>query len=78
MSVIVVDEKYRVLLPRGVRERLGISKGDRLLAIPLSGGILLLTLKGKRFAGYLKGFVYNEEEHEASRYLFGGRTECRS
>jgi len=77
--VVVVDDKHRVLLTREVREKAGISKGDRLLAIPFSGGVILVALKGKRFAGYLKDFIYDEEAHEATRYLFkGGCRECQS
>ena len=41
--------------------------------------MILVALKGKRFAGYLKDFIYDEEAHEATRYLLeGGRGECRS
>ena len=79
MSVVVVDDKHRVLLTREVRERAGISRGDRLLAIPFSGGVVLVALRGKKFAGYLRDFVYDEEAHEATRYLLGGgRERCRS
>jgi len=79
MSVVVVDDKHRVLLTREVRKKAGISKGDRLLAIPFSGGVTLVVLGHKRFAGYLRDFVYDEEAHEASEYLFGeGRKECQS
>jgi len=73
MSVVVVDDKYRVHLPRRVRERVGISKGSRLLIIPFHEGLILIALKGKKFAGYLKDFVYDEEAHEATKYLFRGR-----
>ena len=70
MSVVVVDDKNRISLTRELREKVGISKGDRLLAVPLGGAILLIPLRGKKFAGYLKDFVYDEKAHEASRYLF--------
>jgi len=78
MSVVVVDDKNRISLTRELREKIGISKGDRLLAVPFGGAILLIPLRGKKFAGYLKDFIYDEEAHEASRYLFGGRGACRS
>ena len=77
--MVVIDDKRRIVLTREVRERAGISKGDRLLAIPFSRGVILVALKGKRFAGYLKDFIYDEEAHEATRYLLGGgRRECQS
>jgi len=78
MSVVVVDDKNRISLARELRERVGISKGDRLLAVPFGGAILLIPLKDRRFVGYLKDFTYDEGAHEASRYLFGGRKTCRS
>ena len=68
---MVVDDEHRVHLTRELREKAGISKGDRLLAIPFSGGIILVALKGRKFAGYLKDFVYDEEAHEATKHLVG-------
>ena len=77
--MVMVDDKHRVLLTREVRKKAGISKGDRLLAIPFSGGVTLVVLGHKRFAGYLQDLVYDEEAHEAAKYLFGeGRKECQS
>jgi len=70
MSLVTVDEKYRVLLNKEIREKVGISKGDKLIAIPIHNGILLLSLKGKSFTQYLKGFNFKEEAHEASKFLF--------
>jgi len=31
--------------------------------------VILVALKGKRFAGYLKDFIYDEEAHEAIAHL---------
>ena len=70
MSVVVVDERYRIVLNRKLRQIVGVTKGDKLLAIPYKDGVLLLSLKGKRFAGSLKAFRYIEERHEASERLF--------
>ncbi len=70
MSIVVVDEKYRILLGKQLRQTAGVRKGDRLIAIPYKDGVTLLSLKGKRFTASLKGFGYTEEQHEASRYLF--------
>jgi bifunctional DNA-binding transcriptional regulator/antitoxin component of YhaV-PrlF toxin-antitoxin module len=71
MSVLVLDEKYRVLLDKKLREKIGLKKGDVLLAIPYSGGVLLARIKGKSFVGSLNDFKYDEKLHEASKYLFG-------
>ncbi len=65
-----MDDRYRVLLDREVREYLKVQPGDRVLAIPYSDGVLIASLKGKRFTTSLTGFHYREESHEASRFLF--------
>ncbi|RLF14308.1 MAG: hypothetical protein DRJ97_06480 [Thermoprotei archaeon] len=78
MSVVVVDGKYRVLLNKEVRRRAGIERGEELLAIPFRGGVVLLSLKGRRFEGSLDGFGFDEERHEASKYLFRVDERCRS
>jgi len=71
MSLVVVDSKYRVTLGREVRSKAGIDKGDKLIAIPFKGGIVLVSIKGKSFKGCLDGFGFREEKHEATRYLLG-------
>jgi len=68
---VVVDSKYRVVLERKVRAAAGISKGERLIAIPFQGGVILASAAGKKFAGSLRGFGFREEDHEATRFLAG-------
>lgn len=70
MGVVRVDDRYRVLLDREARKLLKVEPGDKLLAIPFSEGVLITSLKGKRFKTSLPGFRYREEVHEASRFLF--------
>ncbi len=70
MLTVIVDDKYRIVIPSEIRKIVGISKGDRVLVLPFAGGILLLNLKDKRFEGSLRGFKFVEEMHEASRALF--------
>ena len=69
MAVLKVDDRYRVLLDREVRELLKVEPGDEVLAIPHSEGVLIAPLKGRKFKTSLSGFKYREESHEASRYL---------
>ncbi len=69
MAVLKVDDRYRVLLDKEVRELLKVAPGDKVLAIPYSEGVLITALKGKRFKTSLAGFRYREENHEASKYL---------
>ena len=70
MAVLRVDDRYRVLLDKEVRELLKVAPGDKVLAIPYSEGVLITTLKGRKFKTSLTGFRYREASHEASRYLF--------
>ena len=42
VEVVVVDGKGRVVIPREVRERLGLSKGSRLLLVELGGDTIVL------------------------------------
>ncbi len=70
LAVLKVDDRYRVLLDKEVRELLRIAPGDEVLAIPYSEGVLITSLKGKRFKTFLTGFRFREERHEASKYLF--------
>ncbi len=65
-----VDDRYRVLLDSEVRQLLKVNPGDKVLAIPYTGGVLITSLKGKKFTTSLPGFRYKENSHEASRYLF--------
>ena len=70
MGQVALDDKYRVVLDRKTREVAGIRKGDRLVAIPFKGGVVLVAPRGRKFAGSLKGFGFTEEKHEASRFIF--------
>ena len=70
MAVLKVDDRYRVVLDKEVRDFLKVRPGDKVLAIPHSGGVLIASLKGEKFKTSLTGFKYEERRHEASRYLF--------
>ena len=70
MGEVALDDKYRVVLDRKIREIAGINKGDKLVAIPFKGGVILVTPGGRKFAGSLKGFGFKEERHGASHFIF--------
>lgn len=72
MAVLKVDDRYRVVLDREIREKLKVQPGDKVLALASTEGVLITNLKGKKFETLHPGFNYREETHEASRYLFGG------
>ena len=69
MAVLRVDDRYRVVLDREVREFLKVEPGDKVLAIPSSEGVLMVPLKGKSFNSSLPGFRYRERAHEATHFL---------
>lgn len=64
-----MDDKYRVLLSKDVREKAEIGKEDELVAIPFNKGVILLS-PSESYVGSLTEFGFSEEEHEASRFLF--------
>ncbi len=70
MGKVALDDKYRIVLDKKTREVAGINKGDRLVAIPFKGGVILVAPTGRRFAASLTGFEFKEERHEASRFIF--------
>ncbi len=70
MAVLRVDDRYRVVLHKEVREFLKVEPGDEVLAILSSEGVLMVPLKERSFNSSLLGFGYKEKAHEASRFLF--------
>lgn len=70
MGEVALDDKYRVVLDKRTREVAGISKGDRLVAIPFKGGVILVAPGERKFIGSLTGFEFREGQHEASRFIF--------
>ena len=70
MGEVALDDKCRVVLDKKTREVAGINKGDRLVAIPFKGGVILVALGDRKFTASLTGFEFKEERHEASRFIF--------
>jgi AbrB family looped-hinge helix DNA binding protein len=53
---VTVSPKYQVVIPREVREALGIKVGEKLDAIPYRGHIALVPVRAIKSArGFLKG-----------------------
>ena len=67
---VALDDKYRIVLDKKTRSVAGLKKGDRLVAIPFKGGVILVAPSNRKFAGSMPGFGFEEERHEASRFLF--------
>jgi AbrB family looped-hinge helix DNA binding protein len=60
MTTVTVSPKYQVVIPKEVREALGIRVGERLDAIPYRGHVALVPVRSIRNArGSLKGIDTN-------------------
>jgi bifunctional DNA-binding transcriptional regulator/antitoxin component of YhaV-PrlF toxin-antitoxin module len=70
LGQVELDDKYRIVLDKKTRKVAGINKGDRLVAIPFKGGVILVAPGDRKFTTALTGFEFDEEKHEASRFLF--------
>ncbi len=54
MSVVTVSPKYQVVIPKEIRESLGLKPGQKLIALSFEGRIVLSPL---RSAAELQGFL---------------------
>lgn len=68
MDVTTVSPKFQVVIPRGVREQMGLKAGQKLQVVPLPGRIELVPMAAP---GALRGFVPgpNSFEREPDRDL---------
>jgi AbrB family looped-hinge helix DNA binding protein len=56
MTTVTVSPKYQVVIPKDVRQALGIKAGEKLDAIPYRGHIALVPVRSIKSArGFLKG-----------------------
>ena len=56
MTVVTVSPKFQVVIPKVIREALGIKSGARLHAIQYRGRVELVQVKSPRAArGFLRG-----------------------
>ena len=56
MTTVTVSPKFQVVIPKEVREALGIKVGEKLDAIPYRGHIALVPVRSIRSArGFLRG-----------------------
>ena len=81
MSIVRVDSKGRVTIPKDVRERSGITPGSRvLIEVRNHGEILIRVLKkdpSEELAEVLGDFVFTREDRtKAEKLLLEGRGDC--
>ena len=56
MTVVTVSSKYQVVIPKDVRERLGLRPGQKVQALAVGGRVELVPVEPvKRLRGFLKG-----------------------
>ena len=56
MTAVTVSPKFQIVIPKDVRQALGIKVGEKLDAIPYRGHIALVPVRPLKSArGFLKG-----------------------
>jgi len=71
MDVTTVSPKFQVVIPRAVREQMGLKAGQKLQVVPLPGRIELVPVAAP---GALRGFVTgpNSFDRDLDRQLAHG------
>lgn len=68
MATVTISPKYQVVIPKAVREKLGLRPGQKVQAIVYDGRIELIPIQPIRsLRGYLQGIdttVPREEDRE--------------
>lgn len=72
-EIVRMDSKHRLVLNKRLRKAAGIEEGKDLVAIPFWGGVVVASPRGKKFAGSLSGFGFEESKHQATKYLMTSR-----
>lgn len=56
MSMVTISSRYQVVIPKDVREKLGLRPGQKVMAIPYRGRVELVPVRSMKEArGFLKG-----------------------
>jgi AbrB family looped-hinge helix DNA binding protein len=67
MSLVTVSPKFQVVIPRAVREALGIKPGQKIQVVHYDNRVELIPLKPvKKTRGFLKG-IDTTVERESDR-----------
>ncbi|MCL5284323.1 MAG: AbrB/MazE/SpoVT family DNA-binding domain-containing protein [Nitrospirae bacterium] len=77
MDTVTVSEKGQMIIPAGLRRKLGISAGSRLAVLPEAGGFRVTVEPARKkltakelagTAGYI-GSRVSDEEMDAARFV---------
>lgn len=67
MNTVTISPKYQVVIPKAIREQLGLQPGQRVEAIAYEGRIeLILILPAREMRGFVKG-IDTDVERDADR-----------
>jgi AbrB family looped-hinge helix DNA binding protein len=67
METVTLSPKYQVVIPKAIREELGLAPGQKIQAILFDGRIELIPVRPAReLRGFLKG-IDTRVEREADR-----------
>ena len=67
MATVTISPKYQVVIPKEIREKLGLSPGQKVRAIAYEGRIeLILERPIREMRGFLKG-IDTQVDREADR-----------
>ncbi len=65
MATVTISPKYQVVIPKDVREKLGLRPGQKVQAMVYDGRIELIPLQPIRtLRGYLQGIDTNIQREE--------------
>lgn len=65
MAAVTISPKYQVVIPKEIREKLGLSPGQKVEAIMYDGRIELIPVRPiKTMRGFLKGTDTSIERDE--------------
>jgi len=77
-EILKMDPKHRLVLTKKLRKAAGIREDEDLVAIPFRGGVVIASPRGRKFAGSLSGFGFDEAEHHATKYLVRSKNRANS
>ena len=67
MQTVTISPKFQVVIPKEIRERLGLAPGQKVQAVAYEGRIELIPLRPtKEMRGFLRG-IDTDVEREADR-----------
>ncbi|MEK7404468.1 MAG: AbrB/MazE/SpoVT family DNA-binding domain-containing protein [Acidobacteriota bacterium] len=64
MQIVTVSTKYQVVIPRAIRNSMGIQPGQKIQVLPYGDRIEFIPLKRmKKMRGFLRGIDTAVERH---------------